>query len=112
MISGTPLIFNIGGVQNVVTLNSRGQGKISNITAVVLSARSSKGRVLAQNARLSLTLAHSSYSSALASDGLVNGNVYSLVLVPVQILFQGTVYQTVPQLFYRGLSGKSGVARK
>jgi PKD repeat protein len=110
-LAGSRFIFNIGGVEDAVLLNAQGRGKNGNGSAVALSVRTVNGAVPAQTAKVTLTLAHNTYSTALAADGLANGNVYSTVYVPVQILFQGTIYSTVPHLTYRALAGRRGVAR-
>lgn len=109
-LRGEQLVLNVGGVEQVFTLDARGRG------------RAAKGRCRVRvgktgdMARVELVLLRGDFAPALADEGLVDNDVRRRsVSVPVTVALAGKRYQwgldATERLSYTARSGRWGMAK-
>jgi hypothetical protein len=107
-VAGNTIVVSIGGIVKTFVLNGKGAAKSGDDSAKLSYKRVSGGG----KAKFTIKLGKGDFDSALVALGLVNETVANKVVVlPVEIVFNGTAYQAAPALTYKAKAGKSGSAK-
>lgn len=106
--AGAQLFIDVGGVVKSFDLDAAGKAKVDT-DRVKLTVASTRGVVLAQDAKLSVQFANGSFASWLADDGLTDTTVSELpISIPVRVVMNGHVYATTQPQTYTAKVGKTG----
>src|SRR5579862_660076 len=109
--NGQKVAFDVRGVDNALTLTTKGNA-VSGEDSVKIAIKSTKGKVLAQTSKYSVTFKNGSFAAMLAAAGLTNADAKGTpVMVPFTFLFNNTIYQKTQSMSYTAKKGKSGAAK-
>ncbi|MEI6233908.1 MAG: PKD domain-containing protein [Planctomycetota bacterium] len=107
-VTGAKVIVDVSGVPRIFALTSRGKST----GGFTLNVKSSKGVVLAQDAKFSMSLTRGFFSTTLASSGLKNQTIKNKpVTLTASILFNGSFYQAQKAQLYTAVIGRFGSSK-
>jgi hypothetical protein len=103
----------IGGLNDAITLNAKGQGAANN-ASLKLSGKAKKGVFTASPAKFQYKIGKRTLLAALERFGFANDNFPNGVRVSVQVIFtiDGVIYVRDATLTYKATKDKSGAGKK
>jgi PKD repeat protein len=112
VLDGSRLIYNVGGIQDGLTLDKKGHSNAGTAEKFMVQVKSTKGVIAAQTAKFTLTLSRTTFSTQLADFGFVNATSANVpVTLPIQFIFNGAILETDKGLTYSAKAGKTGSAK-
>jgi len=110
-VSGARLLVDVGGISKRFFLTSRGSA-IDGFDVAKLTVKSSKGIVVQQTSKFSVSFKKGNYAAPLSVLGMTNSNtVGATVPVTFTVIFDNTVLQATRMLTYSAMLGKTGSAK-
>ena len=108
-VSGQKVTVDVGGVIKNFTLDSKGNAGAGTTDTFKLKVKAVKGVIAAQTGIFTQKSTHGSFAGDLTDEGLINSNITGAALtVPVVILFNNTLYNSVQAQIYTAKASKTG----
>jgi inhibitor of cysteine peptidase len=119
--TGQTVVLDVGGVVKIFTLDSNGAGTAATGYPAVTSAandrfklyfNSVEGRVAAQTGKFVARFNKGTFAGTLADEGLLGNATITLAqnvirMIPVIILFDGQMFESVPAVLYTATAGEN-----